>query len=95
MKKSDREIYTELARARAMLPGSEPKGRFWFSRQQRGLLDRMGRDKLYFKHLDGRVLEYTEMIDADDLRKYPALSPVDFPDAVLLGDGEYFGRVEM
>lgn len=95
MRKFEKDAYAEVARARQAIPGGVPRGRFWFSKKQRAILDRNGRDRLYFKRLDGQVLEYTEMIDAADLVKYPALWPTDFEDAVLLGDGEYFGRVSM
>ncbi|HQM30697.1 MAG TPA: hypothetical protein PLR20_15215 [Syntrophales bacterium] len=93
MKKFDKDLYTELSRARRYVPGGVPRGRFWYSRKQRQLLDKMGRDRFYFKRKDGQILEYTEMIEERDLAEYPALCPVDFPDAVLVGDGVYFGRV--
>lgn len=94
MGKLNKDAFDEMVRIRRCA-GITFKGRFWFSKRQRQILDRCGRDRFFFRRADGLILEYTEMIDAEDLRRYPALAPVDFPDAVLLGDGEYYGWAPM
>ena len=67
-------------------------GKFWFSKRQRRQLDKKGRDRLFFKRReDGRVIEYTEMVDAEALVEWPD-DQCFYDDAVYLGDGHFHHR---
>ena len=70
-------------------------GKFWFSKLQW----EEDRDKKRFRKfarlIDGRVTEYTEMIDEDVLEDEPDAECL-YPDAIYLGLGTFyrFGEIE-
>jgi len=64
------------------------EGIFFYSRTQRKLLDRQGRERFFMqtKEREPQIIEYTEMIGLDMVVDDPYIIPM-YPDATFVGRG--------
>lgn len=92
LNKKLKEIVSEKDEARSRITGvknaKQLSGKFWFSKRQRRELDRKGHHRMFAKLFDGVIVEYTEMIEFEDILMEP-LRACEYEDATYLGEGVF------
>jgi len=68
-------------------------GRFWYSKKMWEELRDKKRFRTYAKLLDGRIVEYTEMVEFTTLTEEPG-TRCEYGDAIYLGEGVFYRHRE-